>query len=90
MKVIKKIGISLTLFLFTIYNTCFADIIDEKWINRFGNKSHRMEYQPEGIETKKYVLIGIVVFAIVVCAAIIIRRIMKNKKEKDNDKNNDR
>ena len=85
MKTIKRIGGLVAVFLLTIYNTCFADVVMP------GETSHpaplRRGPDPEPKVIVNYVLIGILILAVIICAVIIIRRIMKKKKEKENDNN---
>ena len=85
MKTIKRIGGLVAVFLLTIYNTCFADVV----MTAEQAKGHGMRRLPVEPETKpvNYVLIGILVLVVIICAVIIIRRIMKKKKEKENDNN---
>ncbi len=84
-KKIKKIGGLVAVFLLTIYNTCFADVV----MTAEQAKNHGMSRFPVEPETKpvNYVLIGILVLVVIICAVIIIRRIIKKKKEKENDSN---
>ena len=89
MKTIKRIGSLVAVFLLTIYNTCFADvIIDDEGhginLKRDPGTNVTVNSAPE--ITVNYVLIGILVLIVVICAAIIIRRIIKKKKENDNNK----
>ena len=88
MKTIKRIGGLVAIFLLTIYNTCFADVI----MPGQSPKGHGMQYrpEPEPETTVNYVIIGILVLVVIVCAVIIIRRIMKKKKEKEHDNNNNK
>ena len=85
MKKIRKIGALLTIFILNFYNTCFADVvwIDPKTGEVIGGGGAR-ENVPE-IKTVNYVLIGIIVLVVVICAIFIIRSIIKKKKEKGND-----
>ena len=85
MKTIKRIGSLVAVFLLTIYNTCFADVI----MPGESPEGHGLRYRPdpEPKVTVNYILIGILILAVIICAVIIIRRIMKKKKEKENDNN---
>ena len=86
MKKIKKIGALITIFILNFYNTCFADLVlNDTNGEMSGGKG---EIKPPVSETNPvvdYILIGILVLVVVVCAVLIIRRIIKNKKEKEND-----
>ena len=84
MKKIKKIGGLVTIFLLNFYNTCFADVVIGNGPAPEGHGLHRIPpaSEPEPIN---YVLIGILVLVIAICAVLIIRRIIKKKKEKEND-----
>lgn len=87
MKTIKRIGGLVAVFLFTIYNTCFADVVMP------GGTSHPSPLREVGDDVPAiyvligYVLIGILVLVVIICTVIIIRRIIKNKKDKENDNN---
>jgi hypothetical protein len=87
MKKIKKIGGLAVLSFLSFVNICFADII-------FPGQSpegHGVQYyhDPEPIvptsNVLRYIGIGVLVLAIAICAIIIIKRTIKNKKEKSND-----
>lgn len=85
MKKIKKIGGLVAIFLFNLYNTCFADVVmTQEDIKNHGGGRNVQEVEPKPIN---YILIGILVLVVVICAVIIIRRIIKKKKEKSNDDN---
>lgn len=83
MKKIKKIGGLVAIFLFNLYNTCFADIVmTQEDIKNHGSWRNIQVAEPKPIN---YILIGLLVLVVVICAVIIIRRIIKKKKEKSND-----
>lgn len=80
MKKIKKIGGLVAIFLFNLYNTCFADsVMTQEDIKNHGS------WRQEEPKTINYILIGILVLVVVICTVIIIKRIIKKKKEKSND-----
>ena len=81
MKKIKKIGVLVVAFIFNFCNICFADAIMLGESPK-GHGLHRYPSEPEPIN---YILIGILVLVIVVCAVMIIRRMLKKNKEKSND-----
>ena len=85
MKKIKKIGGLIAVFLLTIYNTCFADVVmsGQSYSGHGTSWKNIPDSKPE--LTVNYVLIGIIVAVVIVCAVFIIRSIMKKKKEKEND-----
>ena len=72
MEKIKKIGSALFLFV-AFCNTCFADVV---WTDEDA-RNHGVMY-PSNAEPKpiNYILIGILVLVVVICAVIIIRRII--------------
>ena len=78
MKKIKKVGALLAICILNFYNTCFADVVwrDPETGEWVGGGTLR----PDVPETKpvNYVLIGIIVLVVVVCAVFIIRRIIRN------------
>ena len=85
MKKINKIGALIVIFILNFYNTCFADLV---WRDPETGKIHSGgTVSPTVPETKpvNYLLIGILVLVIVVCTVFIIRKIIKKKKEKEND-----
>ena len=82
MKKIKKIGGLITIFLFNIYNTCFADALMLGESSE-GHGMQRIIFARQ--QRMNNILIGILILVIVVCTVIIIRRIIKKKKEKSND-----
>lgn len=84
MKIIKKVGSLVAIFILTIYNTCFADVVMTKKDIKSHGMYRRDLVEPE-TESVNYILIGILVLVVVVCTVIIIRRIIKKKKEKEND-----
>ena len=80
MKKINKIGALIAIFILNFYNTCFADLL--------AIDPETGEIHGGGVpETKQvnYLLIGILVLVVVVCTVFIIKRIIKKKKEKEND-----
>ena len=85
MKKIKKFGVLLAVFILNFYNTCFADVVwfDPDTGKRISGGTARLAGSKT--EPVNYVLIGILVLAVIVCAVLIIRRIIKKKKEKEND-----
>ena len=87
MKKIKKIGALISILMLNFYNQCFADVI---WIDPVtGEVRGGSAPRPTVPETKQanYILIGIIVLIVVACTVFIIRRKIKNKKEKENDIN---
>ncbi len=82
MKIIKRISCLVAIFIFTIYNVCFADLV----ISRGGINSDNLydQFFNQGNTPLAYILIGILVLVVVTCAIIIIKRMMEKKKEKEN------
>ncbi len=91
MKKIKKIGVLVSLFLLTIYNSCFADVVmpgQTKHPAPLGkyNASHSA---PE--PTVNYFNIGVIVvlvIVIIICSIILIKRFTKKKKEQEKENTN--
>ncbi len=90
MKKNRKInGLAVLSFLsfLSFINVCFADVI----FPGESAKGHGVQYyhDPEPIvptsNVLRYIGIGVLVLAIAICAIIIIKRTIKNKKEKSND-----
>lgn len=87
MKEIKKIGALIVIFIFNICNICFADGV---WIDP---KTGKKVTGGTGIQTHqtrnyiiRYVIIGILVLFITICAVSIIRKIIKKRREKIEEK----
>ena len=83
MKPIKKISSLIAIFLFNLYNICFADVI----MPGDTITNHRIQEIYEPNPMSRYIPIGIFVLVIVICAVIIIKRLIEKKKEKSNDDN---
>lgn len=82
MKKNRKINGLAVLSFLSFINVCFADVI----FPGESAKGHGVQYyhdpQPN---ISRYIGIGILVLTIAICAIIIIKRTIKNKKEKSND-----
>ncbi len=83
MKKIKRIGGLVAIFLFSLYNICFADLV----MSKDNIKNHGMRRTFPTVNLINYILVGILVLVIVICAVIIIKKLIEKKKEKSNDDN---
>lgn len=87
MKKIKVLIGMLTVTIFSFCNVCFADVIgptpwDTSDYSASYGGGHGVEHRLYSIEN--IVIIGILILTVAVCATLIIRRIIKKKKENDN------
>ncbi len=91
MKRIKKYGTLVALFVFSIYDKCFADVIDPwesakchgAWKDENWNC---VEETPES--PLKYIILGWIVIVIIICIIAIIRDKKKKKEIEKRNSNN--
>ncbi len=76
MKEIKKYRILLAIFVFSIYDKCFAICNDEDFLCQ----GHSYSYDT-GREITYILLIGLLILAVIICTTIIILKRIKKKGE---------